>query len=133
MHYEKSLSILREAGLRPTWQRIQLIGLLYGKGHRHLTVDMLYREACEDGAKLALSTVYNTVHRLCAVNLLREIPVGNGKSFFDTDIRDHQHFFLEESGELLDIPCSRIFPELSQLPFGTSVRQVDVVVRLKSQ
>ncbi|NQY82048.1 MAG: transcriptional repressor [Alphaproteobacteria bacterium] len=130
--YEKSFNMLREAGLRLTWQRMQLIELLYGVGHRHVTVDMLYREALESGAKLSLSTVYNTMHRLCSVNLLREISLGNGKSYFDTDTCDHQHYFMEESGELLDIPCSRIFPALPTPPQGTAIKQVDVVVRLQS-
>ena len=128
--YEKSLNMLREAGLRPTWQRMQLIEMLYSAGHRHVTVDSLYSEALKKGAKLSLSTVYNTMHRLCSVNLLREISLGNGKSYFDTDTDDHQHYFLEESGELMDIPCSRIFPNLPTPPQGTAIKQVDVVVRL---
>lgn len=128
--YEKSLNMLREAGLRPTWQRMQLIEMLYSAGHRHVTVDLLYREALDKGAKISLSTVYNTMHRLCSVNLLREISLGNGKSYFDTDTDDHQHYFLEESGELIDIPCSRIFPNLPTPPQGTAIKQVDVVVRL---
>lgn len=131
-NYEKSLNMLREAGLRPTWQRMQLIEMLYGKGHRHVTVDMLYREALDRGAKISLSTVYNTMHRLCSVSLLREISLGNGKSYFDTDTDDHQHYFLEESGELIDIPCSRIFPNLPTPPKGTAIKQVDVVVRLQA-
>ena len=131
--YEKSLTMLREAGLRPTWQRMQLIELLYGEGHRHVTVDMLFKQALARGAKLSLSTVYNTLHRLCSVNLLREISLGNGKSYFDTDVCDHQHYFMEDTGELMDIPCSRIFPNLPTPPQGTAIKQVDVVVRLTSQ
>lgn len=129
--YEKSLGILREAGLRPTWQRMQLIKLLFGSGHRHITVDKLYQEALQEGAKISLSTVYNTMHRLCSVNLLREISLGNGKSYFDTDICDHQHYYMEETGELMDIPCSRIFPTMPTPPQGTAIKQVDVVVRLQ--
>lgn len=131
--YEEALGMLREAGLRPTWQRMQLIKLLFGSGCRHVTVDALYREAQDMGAKISLSTVYNTMHRLCSVNLLREISLGNGKSYFDTDTCDHQHYYMEETGELMDIPCSRIFPSLPPPPQGTAIKQVDVVVRLQTK
>src|SRR5215470_7818789 len=95
---------LRAAGLRPTRQRLELAGLLFRDGDRHLTAESLHAEAQDVGVKVSLATVYNTLHQFTEAGLLRQVVVDASRSYFDTNVGDHQHFFIEEEGRLIDIP-----------------------------
>src|ERR1035437_5140983 len=76
---------LRAAGLRPTRQRIALGWLLFAKGDRHITAEMLFEEAAGARVRLSLATVYNTLHQFTEAGLLREIAVEGPKTYFDTN------------------------------------------------
>ena len=122
---------LRDAGLRPTRQRIALGEMLFGSGDRHLCAEQLHSEALEAGQKISLATVYNTLHQFTRAGLLRALPIDGGKTYFDTNTSDHNHFYLEESGQLIDIPQESIRVEgLPTPPNGQEISHVDVVVRL---
>jgi Fur family iron response transcriptional regulator len=105
---------MRAAGLRPTRQRRELAGLLYSAGDRHVTAEVLHREAGQAGVRVSLATVYNTLHQFTSVGLLREVVVDMGQSYFDTNTTHHHHFFDEKTGQLTDReacaspPCSRM-------------------------
>lgn len=124
---------LAQAGLRPTRQRMALANLLMGDGqHRHVTAESLYDAARASGDSVSLATVYNTLKVFSSVGLLREITVNGAKSYFDTNISNHPHFFWEETGELSDAPAEDL--EISRLPAapeGAEVAKVDVVIRLR--
>ena len=64
--------------------------------------------------RLSLATVYNTLHQFTTLGMLREVVVEPGRSYFDTNIGDHHHFFDEDTGELADIPGEQV--ELTRLP-----------------
>jgi Fur family iron response transcriptional regulator len=122
---------LRAAGLRPTRQRVVLAQLL-GAGHRHVSAESLHEEARKAGMPVALATVYNTLNQLTEAGLLREVVVGPGRSYFDTNTDAHQHFYCEDDGSLVDIPGETI--EVAGVPAppkGMAVERVEVVVRLK--
>ena len=95
---------LRHAGLRPTRQRVELAGLLFRDCDRHVTAESLHDEIGRAGVKVSLATVYNTLHQFTDAGLLRQVIVDAARSYFDTNTGDHQHFFLEEEGLLIDIP-----------------------------
>lgn len=123
--------LLREAGLRPTRQRIALAALLYGKGDRHVTAELLHEEAVEAGEQVSLATVYNTLHQFQTAGLLREISIGGQRTYFDTNVSNHNHFLIESEGRLVDIPSSSIQVNgLPEPPEGLRISHVDVVVRL---
>jgi Fur family iron response transcriptional regulator len=125
-------SMLREVGLRPTRQRLVLGFMLLGKGDRHVTAEMLYEEACK--AKLAVSraTVYNTLHQFTGAGLLRPVAVDGLKIFFDTNLSQHHHFFVESENDLLDIPHSEVTVGRTPIPpEGYEIERIDVVVRLR--
>lgn len=124
---------LREAGLTPTRQRCALGALLFTGEHRHVTCESLFAEARAAGAKVSLATVYNTLHQFRDAGLLREVSAASGQRVFDTNTSAHHHFYVEDTGELIDIPDDRL--ELSQkprAPKGYAVDGVDIVVRLRS-
>jgi Fur family transcriptional regulator, iron response regulator len=130
--FAPAIDRLKSAGLRPTRQRLALARLLYDRGDRHVTAEQLHQEAAASNVRLSLATVYNTLHHFTSLGMLREVVVEPGRSYFDTNIGDHHHFFDEDTGELADIPGDEV--ELTKLPApptGARISRVDVIVRLK--
>ena len=129
--YTQVLEMLKAAGLRPTRQRKALAKLLFEGGDRHVTAEMLHAEAQAAQIRVSLATVYNTLHQFTAAGLLREIVVDSQRSYFDTNMAEHHHFFFEGSGRLQDIPGAEVeVARLPNPPEGTRVKRVDVVVRV---
>jgi Fur family iron response transcriptional regulator len=123
---------LRAAGLRPTRQRVELVGLLFAGGHRHMTAESLHDEAAAAGAPVSLATVYNTLNQFTEAGLLRQVVVDASRSYFDTNTGDHQHFYVEDEGTLIDIPGEHIaVAGVPAPPKGLTVDRIDVVVRVK--
>lgn len=129
----RSADWLAGAGLRPTRQRMTLACLLIGDGHdRHVTAESLFDAASEADEKVSLATVYNTLRAFCEAGLMREITVDGSKSYFDTNMTDHPHFYWEDSARLTDAPAEQL--EISRLPIapeGAEIASVDVVIRLR--
>ena len=98
---------LREVGLRPTRQRMALGWILFAKGDRHVTAEMLYEEANHAKVPVSLATVYNTLHQFTEVGLLRQVAIEGSKAYFDTNNSEHHHFFIEDKNDLIDIPVVR--------------------------
>ncbi len=122
---------LREAGLRPTRQRLALAHLLFSGDDRHVTAEQLHFEVSELGEHVSLATVYNTLHQFRNAGLLRELAIESSKTYFDTNTSNHNHYFLEADGKLWDIPSDSIAIEgLPQPPEGMRIAHVDVMVRL---
>jgi Fur family iron response transcriptional regulator len=125
-------SMLRDVGLRPTRQRIALGWILFAKGDRHLTAEMLYEEATKAKVPVSLATVYNTLHQFTDVGLLRQVAVDGSKTYFDTNTTAHHHFFVEGDNELVDIPgAEEIVGKMPSAPEGYEIARIDVVVRLR--
>lgn len=102
------------SGLRPTRQRVALADLIFAKGDRHLTVEELHEEAVMAGVPVSLATVYNTLHQFTEAGMIRVLAVESAKTYFDTNVSDHHHFFVEGQNEVLDIPVSNI--QIDNLP-----------------
>jgi Fur family iron response transcriptional regulator len=123
---------LRNAGLRPTRQRVGLGWLLFARGDRHLTAETLYEEAAKARVPVSLATVYNTLHQFTEAGLLREVAVEGSKTYFDTNTNQHHHFFIEGENQLLDIEGQEIaVSALPEIPEGMEIARVEVVVRLR--
>src|SRR6266850_2582332 len=125
-------SMLRDVGLRPTRQRMALGWILFAKGDRHLTAEMLYEEANKAKVPVSLATVYNTLHQFTEVGLLRQVAVDGSKTYFDTNVTEHHYFFVEGENALVDIPNAEpIVGKTPVAPEGYEIARIDVVVRLK--
>jgi len=130
--YKQVLDRLRSVGLRPTRQRMALAKLLFEGRDRHVTAEILHAEAQAASIRVSLATVYNTLHQFTAAGLLREIVVDSQRSYFDTNISDHHHFFFEASNRLEDIPGDEVVVSaMPAPPAGTKVKRVDIVFRLE--
>ncbi len=130
--FSRLIRQLKDAGLRPTRQRLALAKLLFERGNRHLTAEQLHGEALDADERVSLATVYNTLHQFTAAGLLREVVVDPGRSYFDTNTSHHHHFFCEEDRYLVDIPGEELKVEkLPRPPPGTTVTGVDIVIRVR--
>jgi Fur family iron response transcriptional regulator len=123
---------LRDAGLRPTRQRVALARVLFESGHRHVTAESLHAEVKATRIPVSLATVYNALNQFRDAGLLREVVVAPGRSYFDTNTGHHHHFFVETDNELHDFSSEDVtVAGLPAPPKGTKVSRVDVIVRVR--
>lgn len=123
---------LRRVGLRPTRQRISLGWVLYAKGDRHVSAEILFEEAMRERIPVSLATIYNTLRQFTDAGMLRELSIDGSKTYFDTAVHDHHHFVIEDENRVIDIPARDIsMASLPTPPQGYEIAHVDVVVRLR--
>jgi Fur family iron response transcriptional regulator len=122
---------LRNAGLRPTRQRVELGRLLFAAGDRHISAEDLHAEAEAAGVRVSLATVYNTLHQLTEAGLLRELAVDASRTYFDTNVSEHHHFFVEGEGTLIDLVGEVGIGGLPSPPAGFEISAVDIIVRVR--
>jgi Fur family iron response transcriptional regulator len=123
---------LRASRLRPTRQRIALGWLLFAKGNRHVTAEMLFEEARGVKAAVSMATIYNTLHQFTRAGLLREIVVEGSRAFYDTNPLPHGHFLVEETGVLVDIPAGDLtLVQPPKAPDGYEIDRVEMIIRVK--
>ena len=126
---------LRSSGLRPTKQRLRLAEYLFNRPKTfHFTVENLNKAINKKNSevKIALATIYNTVHAFKKAGQLKEILLKEGKSYFDTNTASHHHFYDADSNELTDIHFNEI--EVTKLPHpprGKQIKDLEVVIGLK--
>ena len=124
--------MLRQAGLRPTRQRMALAAILFAHGNRHISAESLHAEASIQHVPVSLATIYNTLHQFTEAGLLREVAVDGSKTYFDTNTGEHHHFFVEDDNEVIDIPDGQMgVGRVPEPPPGYALSRVDVVVRLR--
>jgi Fur family iron response transcriptional regulator len=130
---ERGKTWLKRGALRPTRQRLTLASLLVGDGKdRHVTAEGLHGAALQSGDRVALATVYNTLRAFCDAGLMQEVTVDGARSYFDTRVDDHPHFYHEDEGHLSDAPAAGVeITTLPEVPEGYEIAKVDVVIRLR--
>jgi Fur family iron response transcriptional regulator len=124
---------LSGAGLRPTRQRLALAELLVGDGRdRHVTAESLHEAARRLEAPVSLATVYNTLRAFCRAGLMHEVTVDGTRSYFDTRVDHHPHYYWEDDGLVTDAPNEAVVLAGAPLvPPGAELTRVDVVIRLR--
>ena len=125
---------LRSSGLRPTKQRIEICKLLFDrKDTFHFTINDLSNELNNDSVKkISLATIYNTIEAFTNAGYLKAILTSKSKSYYDTNIKSHHHFYDEGTKELTDIDYSQI--KLSKVPIppkGKKIKNLEVVIRIQ--
>ena len=126
---------LRQSGLRPTKQRLKICEVLFSPEKTfHFTINDLTKIIEEKlSEKISLATVYNTVHAFEKKGYLKEISINTDKSYFDTNVTQHHHFFDEDTRELTD--CS---PEdidsinVKKNNTGKKIKSIEVLIKVAS-
>jgi len=131
---DKALKILKINKLRLTKQRISLVSNIFKFGNRHINADSLHNEMTDNGVKVSLATVYNTLHDLTKVGLLRHVKVNSNQNYFDTNIDAHHHFYDESNNSLLDIPKEKInIKNIPLPPKNKKISEVEVIISIKNK
>ncbi len=126
----EKFSVLQEAGVMLTRQRIALLNLLFGMGNRHLTARHLHEQAAAANVVVSLATVYNTLKLVSHHGLVREVSVDTGTTYFDTNVAGHNHIFFEDTRLLIDSSCEEWAVSELPIPQGYEIVRVDLTVRL---
>ena len=127
---------LRTSGLRPTKQRILIAKNLFERNNTfHFTVETLNKEINKNGnKKISLATIYNTVEAFKKAGHLKKILTSTTKSYYDTNIRSHHHFYDDETKELTDIDYQKVkLSKIPNPPKGKKIKNLEVVISLQKQ
>jgi len=126
---------LRASGLRPTKQRLKICDVLFNREKTfHFTINDLAKSISDQlNEKISLATVYNTVHAFKDKGYLKEISINSDKSYFDTNITNHHHFFDEDTNQLID--CNKDDIEEIRIKKNITakkIKSVEVLIKVAS-
>ena len=128
---------LRSSNLRPTKQRLEISQYLFDREKTfHFTVDDLGKvfNSTNSSNKISLATLYNTVHAFKKAGHLREVFINRDRSYFDTNVSSHHHFFDEQKNEVIDIDSSLIkVNRIPKPPRGKLVKNIEVIIKVESE
>ena len=126
---------LRSSGLRPTKQRVEIAKFLFDRDKTfHFTVESLDKLLAKKATcKFALATIYNTIHAFKKAGHLSEVDVRGKKTYFDTNLSNHHHFFDSETSELIDIDEKEVvIQKIPKAPNGKKIKNIEVLINLKN-
>jgi len=122
---------LREAGITPTQQRVQIAEILFARP-QHLSADQILAVVNSNGPIASKATIYNTLGLFARKGLVREVIVDPSKVFYDSNTSEHHHFYNLDSGELTDIVAKDVMiASLPELPANTQPAGIDIIFRIR--
>jgi len=130
----KYIEKLRNSGLRPTKQRLQICEVLFDTEKTfHFTINELEKRIKKQvNNKISLATVYNTVHAFEKKGYLKQIPINSNQTYFDTNISDHHHFYDLKDEKLIDLENCDVGPiNILKKINGKKIKSVEVLVKLE--
>ena len=130
----KYIDKLRNSGLRPTKQRLQICEVLFDVDETfHFTIyDLAKKIKKKHNNKISLATVYNTVHAFEKKGYLKQIPINSNQTYFDTNVSDHHHFYDLSEEKLIDLKNSEVGPiNIKKKIHGKKIKSVEVLVKLE--
>tara|TARA_B100000475_G_C14714092_1_gene194582 strand:- start:67 stop:465 length:399 start_codon:yes stop_codon:yes gene_type:complete len=130
----KYIEKLRNSGLRPTKQRLQICEVLFNRDKTfHFTINELEQKIKKQiNSKISLATVYNTVHAFEKKGYLKQIPINSNQTYFDTNVSEHHHFYDLKDGRLIDLENSDVGPiNILKKVDGKKIKSIEVLVKLE--
>ncbi len=125
---------LRNSGLRPTKQRLQICEVLFEtKKTFHFTINDLAKKIKKQiSNNISLATIYNTVHSFERKGYLKQIPINSNQTYFDTNVSDHHHFYDLKEERLIDLENCDVGPiNIKKKINGKKIKSVEVLVKLE--
>ena len=130
-HIDKALKMLETSPLKLTEQRAAMIKLLFKNGAAHFTAEDIYEEANKKRIKISLATIYNCLNQFREFGIIKAIKVSSDKIFFDTNLKEHHHFFCLQSAKLIDVETNKVkISKLPKIPRGKKLKSVDVIINI---
>ena len=130
----KYIEKLRNSGLRPTKQRLQICEVLFDTDKTfHFTINELEKKIKKQvNSKISLATVYNTIHAFEKKGYLKQIPINSNQTYFDTNVSDHHHFYDLNNDKLIDLENCDVGPiNILKKINGKKIKSVEVLVKLE--
>ena len=130
----KYIEKLRNSGLRPTKQRLQICEVLFDSDKTfHFTISELEKKIKKQvNSKISLATVYNTIHAFEKKGYLKQIPINSNQTYFDTNVSDHHHFYDLNDEKLIDLENCDVGPiNILKKINGKKIKSVEVLVKLE--
>ena len=124
------INILRKHNLRPTKQRLNLGYILFGRGNRHITAEMLKKESDKEKLMVSPATVYNVLNDFYSAGLLTKVNIDDDKTWYDTNVEHHYHIFYEKNSELVDLKPSEIDIKIPKKFSKNQIKKIDLVVKI---
>ncbi len=130
---EAVVELLKSRNIIPTSQRVEIASILMSRP-QHLSADQLLKMALENGTYISKATIYNTLNLFTEKGMAREVIINSGKVFFDSNTSAHNHFYNEDTGELIDFEAGEMtLTSMPELPEQTETSGVDVVIRIRNK
>ena len=127
---------LRSAGLRPTRQRLEICEVLFDRKETfHFTIDDLQKILkTKLNTKISIATVYNTINSFKNKGYIKEISLNSEKTYFDTNVTNHHHFYDETTSELIDFHDNDVeqLKLRKNLP-GKKIKSIEVLVKVANK
>ena len=129
---ELAASRLREHGVGPTEQRLEIARVLFSLC-MHVSAEQIMLKVNERSARVSKATVYNTLKLFREKGLVREVIVDPARVFYDPNTAPHHHFYDVDTGTLTDIAAGDIkISGVPRLPAGLVEDGVDIVIRTRA-
>ena len=130
-HIDKALKMLETSTLKVTEQRVAMIKLLFKNGAAHFTAEDIYEEVNKKKIKISLATIYNCLNQFKEHGIIKVIKVSSDKIYFDTNLKEHHHFFCVKSSKLIDVDTNKVkISKLPKIPMGKKLKSVDVIINI---
>ncbi len=122
--------LLREKGINPTSQRVEIAHFIYQKP-QHVSAEEILNYLNKEYEKVSQATVYNTLKLFVEKNVVKELIFSSDRIFYDSNTSDHHHFLDIESGKIYDIPACLIpTPELNKVELGNiEIEEVNILIK----
>ncbi len=130
-YIKSALKKLRKSCLKITKQRMSMINVIFGQGNFHFTIEQIYKEINKKKLKISLATIYNCINQFRDIGLVKAVKISSSKVYFDTNLKDHHHFFCVKSGKLTDVKTNQVkISRLPKLPKGKSLESVEIIINI---
>ena len=132
-HFEEKL---RSVGLRPTKQRLKMCEILFDRKKTfHFTIEDLQKILKKKlDTKISQATIYNTINAFKNKGYIKEILLNSDKTYFDTNVTNHHHFYNETTNELIDFHDKDVeeIKLRKNLP-GKKIKSIEVLVKVSNK
>ena len=126
-----AINTLKKSPLKLTKQRKKMVELLFKNGDAHVTAEQLFHQVNKKKLNISLATIYNSLNQFKDIGLIKAVKISSDKIFYDTNTKEHHHFFCLESGTLTDISPNLVkISKLPRIPKGKSIKSVEVIINI---
>jgi len=98
MNYIKTL---QKHNLKVTPQRLEIVDILYKRGH--LNIDDLYELLKKKFPSLSLATIYKNINTMCDKVFLSEVKIPHQKNVYELKKREHSHVVCSKCNAIVDV------------------------------